>query len=161
MSEPTPDGASVRLAVVGAHLRGQPLNGELTALDARFLATGSTADCYRLVALNTTPPKPGLVRVAPHEGAAIEVEVWELSAAAFGRFVAAIPPPLGVGTVLLEPRFFDGAEEAIEECSASAAPATEPVEVPGFICEPFALLAAVDITAHGGWRAYRESLADA
>jgi len=126
----------IELAVVGAHLAGQPLNGQLTALNARLLRTTRTTDSYRLYALaGTVPPKPGLVRGAQGTGAEIEVEVWALSAAAFGSFVAAIPPPLGIGTLQLA----DGSS------------------VKGFICEPAALEGAKDITSFGGWRAFLKS----
>ncbi len=121
----------LRLVVVGAHLSGQPLNHQLTDRGALLCASTTTAAEYRLHALATTPPKPGLVRV-PGEGAAIEVEVWAIDVAGFGEFVAAIPAPLGIGKVLLA----DGSE------------------VSGFLCEPHALADAPDITAHGGWRAY-------
>jgi allophanate hydrolase len=88
---------------------------------------------YRLYALTgTVPPKPGLVRVAGEEGAAIEVEVWEIGEAAFGSLVAAIPPPLAIGTVTLE----DG--EAVK----------------GFLCEAHAVAGAEDISGYGGWRGY-------
>jgi len=134
---PPPSTGEISLAVVGAHLTGQPLNGQLTALGARLLRTTQTTDAYRLYALaDTVPPKPGLVRGAPGSGAAIEVEVWALTPAAFGTFVAAVPPPLGIGTLQL----VDGSA------------------VKGFICEPAALTGAKDITAFGGWRAYRRSL---
>jgi allophanate hydrolase len=126
----------VGLAVVGAHLTGQPLNSQLTALGARLVRTTTTADSYRLYALaGTTPPKPGLERVAPGTGAAIELEIWALGPAAFGTFVAAIPPPLGIGTLQLA----DGSV------------------VKGFICETVALTGAKDITAFGGWRAFLKS----
>lgn len=126
----------ISLAVVGAHLTGQPLNGQLTLLGARLLRTTRTTDAYRLYALaGTVPPKPGLVRGEPGTGAAIEVEVWTLTAAAFGTFVAAIPPPLGIGTLQLA----DGSS------------------VKGFICEPAALAGAMDITSFGGWRAFLRS----
>ncbi|HKZ04903.1 MAG TPA: allophanate hydrolase [Methylomirabilota bacterium] len=128
--------AAVRLAVVGAHLAGQPLNHELTGRGARLAWSGRTAPEYRLYALaGTNPPKPGLVRVAPGEGGAIEVEVWELQAAEFGAFVAAVPPPLAIGTVWLA----DGSS------------------VKGFLCEPLAVEGAQDITALGAWRAYLAS----
>jgi allophanate hydrolase len=124
------------LAVVGAHLTGQPLNGQLTSLGARLLRTTRTADSYRLYALaGTVPAKPGLVRGAAGTGAEIEIEIWALSTAAFGTFVAAIPPPLGIGTLQLP----DG------------------TTVKGFICEPAALEGAKDITAFGGWRAFLKS----
>lgn len=134
---PAASADEISLAVVGAHLTGQPLNGQLTSLQARLLRTTHTTDAYRLHALaGTVPPKPGLVRGEPGTGAAIEVEVWAITPAAFGSFVAAIPPPLGIGTLQLA----DG------------------TTVKGFICEPAALAGAKDITSFGGWRAYRRSL---
>jgi allophanate hydrolase len=122
------------LAVVGAHLSGQPLNHQLTDRDAALVRTTATAPVYRFHALDTEPPKPGLVRVASDDGGAgsIEVEVWELDDAGFGSFVALVPPPLCIGTVEL----LDG------------------TQVKGFLCEPHALVDAPDITATGGWRAY-------
>lgn len=134
-------GERVRLAVVGAHLTGQPLNHQLTDRGATLVATTTTAPCYRAVALATTPPKPGLVRtVIGDAGAgAFEVEVWELDAVGFGSFVAAIPAPLCIGRLLLA----DGSDVA------------------GFLCEPVAMDGALDITRHGGWRAYLRSTSTA
>jgi allophanate hydrolase len=127
-----PAAGSVRLAVVGAHLSGLPLNHQLTDRGARRVWSGDTAPQYRFFALpGTTPPKPGLVRVASG-GAAIAVEVWEMSTAAFGSFVAAIPPPLGVGTIAL------ASGESVK----------------GFLCESVATVGATDITRFGGWRAF-------
>jgi allophanate hydrolase len=133
-AEVVPPG-QIRVAVVGAHLRGEPLNGQLLELGATFVAQTRTAPCYRLFALpETRPPKPGLVR--SEGGGSIEVEIWSLSEAAFGRFVAAIPAPLGIGTVALQ----DGSS------------------VSGFLCEGSAVRNAYDITFFGGWRAYRRSV---
>jgi allophanate hydrolase len=127
----------IAIAVVGAHLSGMPLNGELKALGARFLEAASTAPDYRLFALaGTTPPKPGLLRVAAGTGAAIEVELWALSASAFGRFVAAVPPPLSIGTL----RLADGRDAK------------------GFLVEAAAIEEAHDISRFGGWRAYMAAL---
>lgn len=93
-----------------------------------------TAPCYRFFAVpGTIPPKPGLVR--SEQGSGIEVEVWSLDAAAFGSFVAAVPPPLVIGTVILE------SGEAVK----------------GFLCEEIAVRQAEDITAFGGWRNYLAS----
>ena len=123
---------TVRLAVVGAHLSGLPLNSQLTERGARLVGPAQTAPEYRLYALpDTIPAKPGLVRVGPG-GGAVAVEVWELSTAAFGSFVAAVPPPLGIGTLVLA-----GGET-----------------VKGFLCESHAVERARDITSFGGWRAY-------
>ena len=125
--------AMVQLAVVGAHLSGMPLNGQLTERGARLLRGTHTAPQYRLYALpGSVPPKPGLARVAPGEGAAIALEVWEMPLAQYGSFVALIPAPLGIGTLLLE----DGRS------------------VQGFLCEHLALQGAQDITHLGGWRRY-------
>jgi allophanate hydrolase len=133
---PRPAPGRAWLAVVGAHLSGQPLNRELTELGARFVREAHTAACYLLYALDTTPAKPGLVRSAePGDGERIELEVWELDVAAFGAFVARIPAPLGIGTVELD----DGAQ------------------VQGFVCEHAGVQNARDITAYGGWRAYLRS----
>ena len=83
----------------------------------------------------TEPAKPGLVGGGPPAGGGIEVEIWELETEAFGRFVAGVPWPLAIGTVAL-------ADER---------------RVKGFICEADAVAGAREITAHGGWRAYRAS----
>jgi allophanate hydrolase len=125
----------VRLAVVGAHLTGMPLNVQLQERNALFVESTYTANNYRLFALpNTTPPKPGLIRSA--EGAEIIVELWDVPVQHFGSFVALIPAPLGIGTLSLH----DGRE------------------VKGFICEGAAVNGATDITHLGGWRAYIKSL---
>ena len=137
MTEPAPDAIRIELAVCGAHLSGQPLNAQLTDRAAELVATLSTAAAYRLFALDTQPPKPGLVRVAEGTpGAAIELEVWALDPAAFASFVDAVPAPMCIGRVVLE----DGRNVA------------------GFLCEPVALEGATDITSYGGWRAYRAAV---
>jgi allophanate hydrolase len=121
------------IAVVGAHLSGQPLNHQLVEREGALLWTCRSAKGYRLFALaNTSPPKPGLVRAPGFAGPGIELEIWSMTAAAFGDFVAIVPPPMTIGTIELE----DGAT-----CK-------------GFLCEPFALEGAEEITSFGGWRAY-------
>jgi allophanate hydrolase len=121
-----------QIAVCGAHLSGLPLNPQLVQLGAKLVRATRTAPHYQLYALpGTTPPKPGLVRVKSG-GASIEVEVWELTADAYGRFVAAIPAPLGIGTLALE----DG------------------TSVQGFLCEAHAVEGARDITSFGGWKPF-------
>ena len=124
----------IHIAVVGAHLEGQPLHRQLTERGATFLIRTTTATCYRLFALDTTPPKPGLQRVAADDpsATAIEVEVYALEPAAFADFVDHIPAPLGIGRIEL-----DGGSS-----------------VAGFICEPIALVDAIDISHYGGWRGY-------
>jgi len=156
MAEPSP--SQIVLLVVGAHLTGQPLNHQLTDLGATFLREAHTAACYRFYALDTTPPKPGLVRVhhTDHGAASLEGEMWSLSTAAFGQLVDAVPSPLVIGRVRLRPngtsRTAGGADTArgnneVDEVDEGA-------WVAGFLCEPIALEGATDITAFGGWRAY-------
>ncbi len=113
-------GDEIAIAVVGAHLSGMVLNGELKALGGRLLEQARTAPDY------------GMLRVQAGAGSSIELEVWALSATAFGKFVAAIPPPLSIGTV----RLADGRG------------------VKGFIVEPADIGDARDISAFNGWRAF-------
>jgi allophanate hydrolase len=131
---------TITLAVVGAHLRGQPLNWQLQEAGARFVKATHTAPGYKLYALaNTQPPKPGLVRATQQQGQPIAIELWEVPLRSFGQFVADVPAPLGIGTLQLA----DGHS------------------VKGFICEPSAVdedSGALDITLFGGWLAYLASL---
>jgi allophanate hydrolase len=126
-------GDTVEVAVVGAHLSGQPLNHQLLERAGRLLRTCRTAPRYRLYVLpDSTPPRPGLVRDTTGAGCAIAVEVWRLPLRHYGSFVAIIPSPLSIGHVELE----DGSW------------------VQGFLCEPWALTGAEDISRFGGWRAW-------
>ncbi|HEY0571840.1 MAG TPA: allophanate hydrolase, partial [Enterovirga sp.] len=123
---------AIQVAVVGAHLAGQPLNSQLTDRGATLLATVLTAPGYSLYALaGAVPPKPGLIFDGRGAGR-IEVEIWSVPSAAFGSFVAGIPAPLGIGTIRLEDGSF----------------------VQGFLCEAHAIAGAQDITSRGGWRAF-------
>lgn len=128
--------AVMKIAVVGAHLTGMPLHYQLEERDARLVEATRTAEAYMLYALKgTTPKKPGLVRVSTG-GFKIEVEVYSMPTANVGSFLALIPSPLGLGTVELE----DGST------------------VNSFICEPYVIGEATDVSACGGWRAYIDSL---
>jgi len=124
-----PDG-QVRVAVLGAHLSGLPLNHQLAERNARLVATTQTAPKYRFYAL-PDGKRPGLIQVA-EGGAAIACEVWEMPVSQFGSFVAGIPAPLGIGKLELA----DGSS------------------VNGFICECIGVVGAKDITQYGGWRAW-------
>ncbi len=122
------------LAVVGAHMSGLALNGQLVTRGAMFLRKAATAPCYRLFALpGKKPQRPGLLRTGDGtNGASIEVEIWGLPAAALGSFLAEIPPPLSIGTLLLD----DGSQ------------------VKGFLAEAAGTTGARDVSQFGGWRAY-------
>ncbi|HEY3327914.1 MAG TPA: amidase [Novimethylophilus sp.] len=131
----TTDGM-VKVAVCGAHMSGLPLNGQLIVLGGKLLKQTTTTPHYRLYQLQDfVPPRPGLVRMA-EGGAKIEVEVWELPLRHYGTFVAAIPAPLGIGTL-----------ELVDHES-----------VQGFLCEAYATTQALDISAYGGWRNYVTSI---
>jgi allophanate hydrolase len=135
VSPPARARQSIRLAVVGAHLTGQPLHRELLELGARLDLATRTTPRYRLYALaNTAPAKPGLVRVSTG-GTGIELEVYRLDAAAFGQFVANVGAPLGIGNVELESGEW----------------------VKGFLCEAIATEGAQEISQFGGWRGYLAS----
>ncbi len=138
LGEPSAESTSppgcVLVAVAGAHLTGQPLNWQLTERRARLVRTCRTAADYRLYALDTAPPKPGLVRESGFHGTGIEVEVWAVPEDQFGSFVAAVPQPLAIGSVSLA----DG------------------TIVKGFVCEPAGLAAAREITGFESWRRYLE-----
>lgn len=121
----------VLLVVCGAHLQGLPLNHQLVDLKARLVERTTTAPKYRMFALETQPPKPGLVR-DEREGAAIEVEVYSIPLEALGPFTVQIPHPLGIGKVELQNGQW----------------------ITGFIAEPVVMEQGRDITRFGGWRAY-------
>jgi allophanate hydrolase len=130
---PTAEPDEIAIAVVGAHLSGMPLNGQLRSAGGRHLETTLTARHYRLYALDgAEPARPGLLRVRNGGGAAIELEVWALPHDAFGCFVARVPPPLSIGTVELA----DGRA------------------VKGFLVEAQAVAHARDISSFGGWRKF-------
>lgn len=125
------DGHAVPIVVVGAHLSGLPLNGQLTSRGARLLRRTRTAPCYRLYALpGTVPARPGLVR--DPQGAAIDIEIWALPRAGWASFIEGVPPPLCIGSV-------ETADDGW---------------IKGFLCESHALAGADEATALGGWRAY-------
>lgn len=127
----------MKIAVVGAHLQGLPLHSQLTERGATFVTRARTKPIYRFFSLpGTTPPKPGMLRVAEKQANGIEVEVYDLSTESFGNFVGLVPPPLSIGTVELEDH--------------------EPVK--GFLVEAYAIAGAAEITHVGGWRAYLASL---
>jgi allophanate hydrolase len=128
---PAASSGTTKVAVCGAHMSGLPLNGQLVERGGKLIRATQTAPLYRLYALPGGPPtRPGLIRAK--DGKAIEVEVWELPISAVGPFVAAVPPPLAIGTVELG----DGER------------------VKGFVCESYVVDLAADITEFGGWRRY-------
>jgi allophanate hydrolase len=121
----------MEIFVAGAHMLAQPLNRQLVSLGASFVRDADTAPEYRLVALDGSPARPGVVRVGDG-GASIAGEIWSLPRRGIGDLLGMIPSPLGLGTVALA----DGGM------------------VSGFICEGYATDGCEDITSYGGWRAW-------
>jgi len=113
-----------------------PLHSQLTERHAHLVKSCKSAKSYRLFALpNTTPPKPGLVK-SMSNGSAIDLEVYAMPVSEVGSFLGLIPAPLGLGNIELD----DG------------------TWVKGFICEPYAIEGAKDISDLGGWKAYMHQL---
>ncbi len=126
----------IKVALCGAHMQGLPLNPQLTALGGELVVATQTSPDYKLFKLpGFIPERPGLIRVK-QGGASIALEVWQLPIENYGKLVAAVPAPLGFGTLTL----IDG------------------TQVQGFLCEAYATEGALDISALGGWRGYLSSL---
>lgn len=124
------------IVVCGAHMKGMPLNWQLSERGARFITATTTTPDYRLYALDESPIKrPALVRSA-EGGQAIEVEVWRMPASEYGSFLSGIAAPLGLGQVALQ--------DHTSRC--------------GFIAEGVAVESATEVTQFGGWRSYMQSL---
>ncbi|MET9486061.1 allophanate hydrolase [Nocardia sp. NPDC006630] len=120
------------LIVFGAHLRGQPLEHQLTTLGARWAGEVHTSPNYRLAALTTIPPKPAVTRLPEGTpGATITAERWLLSPAALGQFLANLPTPMQLGSIELS----DGTWH------------------PGFSCTGAAAESAKDLSEYPGWKA--------
>jgi len=137
--DPAPLPGETAIALVGAHMSGLPLNGQITAIGGRFLEAAATSPDYRLYALAGGPPaRPGLLRTGDG-GASIALEIWAVRTEGLGSLLAQIPAPLGLGRV----RLSDGRQ------------------VTGFLVEKAGLEGARDITAHGGWRAFLAEAATA
>jgi allophanate hydrolase len=127
---PVRAGASaLPLVVVGAHRQGQPLAHELESLGAVWDGGVRTAARYRMVSLDTQPPKPGVYR--SEDGAELVAERWLLPEAALGKFLAALPEPMLLGSV----RLADGSSAV------------------GFACDAVAAASGRDITRYGDWLA--------
>lgn len=120
----------IPLVVFGAHLRGLPLNGQLTALGARFLREVRTAPRYRMHALPGEPARPAVRRTGAGEpGVSLAGEEWLLSPAALGRLTASLAWPMTLGPIELD----DGRRVTGFGASEALGP---------------------DVSAHGGWRDY-------
>ncbi len=169
------DQPSIDLLVVGAHLSGQPLNHELLAAGGTLLGPACTAPCYRLYALDTRPPKPGLVRVAaadasshphasststsshPHSTSFSSSTPSTSTSTATTSITATTPSGASIaGEVWRLPaagfaRFMAGLAAPM---AIGRVVLDDGRDVLGFLCEPAAVRGAADITSFGGWRAW-------
>jgi len=160
-------------------------NNADTTYGGTLAGPAENAPHYRLFALDTTPPKPGLVRVTPdctvisHPGSSASAP-GPAPLAPHPR-TASFPLPAEAGERAVSPARY---KESASEKGASIAgelwrlPAagfarfmaglTAPMaigrvwladgrDVLGFLCEPAAIQGAADITRYGGWRAWREA----
>ncbi|KAH3674428.1 hypothetical protein WICMUC_003265 [Wickerhamomyces mucosus] len=137
---PSPDlSSSIKLAVVGAHLKGLPLHWQLKQVNATFIEKTTSSENYELYALPHSGPvlKPGLRRVSEN-GAKIELEVYSVPLEKFGNFIALVPQPLAIGSVELSSGEW----------------------VKSFVCEEsgYKSRGSTNITSFGGWRNYLTSL---
>lgn len=129
-------GQITKIAVVGAHLSGQPRNVDVRRLGGRLVTQTRTIASYRLFALEgSNSLRPGMVRVT-RGGANIAIEIWAMPTRHVGYLFNSVQAPLTLGTVSVE----DG------------------TEVSGFLCEGYVTDPARDITEFGGWLAYLEHL---
>ena len=127
--EPLAFSGGVDVAVFGAHLRGEPLNGQLQALGARFVRDVVTAPTFRMLLVEGEVDRPAVIRSA--DGAELPGELWRLSPLAVAQLLGTIAPPLALGHIELS----DGSV------------------VLGFTASVVG--EERDITDLGGWRAYR------
>lgn len=125
---------AVALVVVGAHRKGEPLAHQLEELGAAWAGQVRTAAKYRMVSLDSVPPKPGVYR--SEDGAELLGERWLVPEAGLGRFLAALPEPMLLGSIELA----DGSRAV------------------GFACDAVAAANGDDITRYGDWLAAKDHL---
>ena len=122
----------VLLAVNGTLMRGLELNGNLLAAGARFVREDRTDACYRIWTIDDR--HPAMLRT-PGEGAAVDVEIWQVPREGLAGILLTEPPGLAIGKVVLQ----DGSI------------------VLGVLGEPFLCAGRREITQFGGWRGYLAS----
>lgn len=119
-------------AVNGTLMRGLELNPNLIAAGGTFVREARTAACYRLWSIGGRYPA---MQRDEREGTAISLEIWDVPPVGLARILEQEPPGLAVGRILLE----DGGS------------------VLGVLAEAYILAEQPEISAYGGWRAYRDA----
>jgi hypothetical protein len=122
--------ATVMLAVNGTLMRGLELNGNMLAVEAKFVKEAVTAPEYRLWSIKDE--HPAMQRVASG-GVKIALEIWEVPTSGLSTILLQEPPGLCIGKVKLS----DGEM------------------VLGVLGEAELCRGQQEITEFGGWRAYR------
>ena len=120
---------SILLAVNGTLMRGFELNGNLIAVNSRFVKEAQTAPCYRLWSINDKHPAMQKVAIG---GKAIDLEIWDVPTGGLARILKQEPPGLCIGKIELS----DGEMEL------------------GVLGEALLCDGQKEITGFGGWRAY-------
>lgn len=120
-------------------MSGLPLNHLLQEKGAKLRGEFSTVKSYRLFDLDGK--RPGMIRVQDSEvqqlGHAVKGEVWDIPKENWGAFMSELKEPLTIGWVTLE----------------------NGVAVLGFLAEQAAATGKIEISNHGGWRAYKAATA--
>ena len=120
----------IELAVNGTLMRGLELNKTLLAVGAVFVKEMTTAPTYRLWSIDDR--YPGMLRTSQGNGAAIELEIWEVDEIGLMRILKHEPPGLTLGRVVL----------------------ADSAEVLGVLAEPYLVEGMLEITNYRGWRNY-------
>lgn len=143
-----------KIVVSGAHMEGLALSWQLTERGGCFVRRARTAPMYKLLAFEgMKPPRPGMAGLGFEEskehGRSIEVEIWELPAAAFASFCNLVAQPLGIGWVHME----DGSKVQGFRLVDHGADSGGGVGAAGE-AEGAARKLPTEISEHGGWRNY-------
>ena len=126
----------MHIAINGTLMRGLELNQNMLAAGAVFVREDHTAPCYRLWSIDDR--YPGMLRTGQGNGAAIELEIWEVDELGLMRILQQEPPGLTLGRILIE-----AGDELL-----------------GILAEPYIVEGMQEITVYGGWRGYLLAIMD-
>ena len=119
------------LAVNGTLMRGLELENNLKAVNATFIKESQTEKAYRLYTIEDKYP----AMIKDEKGAAIDVELYEISEEGIQEVLSKEPAGLTIKKILL----VDGSS------------------VYGVVGLPFIIEGRTEITKYGGWRNYLAS----
>ncbi|MCU1516946.1 MAG: allophanate hydrolase [Pseudarthrobacter sp.] len=125
----------LEIGVFGAHMRGEPLNGQLQDLGAAYIRDITTDAAYRLLALPSDTAVTKVALTTTENGRPISGELWRLSPAALGTLLSSVAEPQSLGKIRLN----DG------------------TQVCAFLADSTQSAGARDISEFGGWRSFVSS----